>query len=148
MKKSRMQIKAYQAWGDMIRRCMNKKHAFYKLYGARGISVCDHWFWFENFVADLGLPRPGMTLDRKDNNGNYEPDNCRWATPEQQAQNRRDTRMLTHDGMTLCIREWERRLCFGYGTIWSRLHSGLSVDEALSPTKRKSGGDWRKFRCV
>jgi hypothetical protein len=83
----------YRAWKYMCDRCLNDRNAHYKDYGARGIAVCQSWLKFENFLADMGERPAGMWLDRIDNNGNYEPGNCRWTTPAQSGQNRRTVKI-------------------------------------------------------
>lgn len=81
----------YRAWVQMHTRCYNTNYRFYHRHGGRGISVCERWHTFENFFADMGeRPSPDHSLDRKDNDGNYEPGNCRWATRVEQAQNSRN----------------------------------------------------------
>lgn len=80
---------AYGRWMGMHYRCSNPKSKGYKNYGGRGIRVCERWQKFENFLADMGEPPPGLTLDRINNDGDYEPDNCRWATWEEQNNNQR-----------------------------------------------------------
>jgi hypothetical protein len=82
----------YRSWDAMLQRCNNPKNTRYKYYGGRGISVCERWRLFINFLADMGERPPGTTLDRIDPNGNYEPGNCRWATQSQQIKNRRHAR--------------------------------------------------------
>ena len=82
--------KEYNIWNGMIRRCYNIKYKYYKDYGGRGIKICKRWRRsFKNFYKDMGKRPPGKSLDRRDNDGNYEPGNCRWATPTEQARNQR-----------------------------------------------------------
>jgi hypothetical protein len=83
----------HSTWDEMRRRCNYPNHLAYKHYGGRGISVCERWDWFPNFVEDMGERPEGMTLDRIDNDGNYEPDNCHWATDPEQSRNRRNTKI-------------------------------------------------------
>jgi len=86
--------RVYQIWIAMRARCENKKNTSYRNYGGRGISVCDRWQSFENFLADMGEPPVATSIDRLDNYGNYEPGNCRWATASEQARNRRSKKEL------------------------------------------------------
>ena len=79
----------YVTWYAMRQRVTNKRHEHYRYYGGRGIRICTRWRKFENFLADMGPRPPGKTLDRRNNNGNYTPKNCRWATPLEQAQSKR-----------------------------------------------------------
>lgn len=89
----------YRRWGQMIARCENPKAIGYKNYGGRGLSVCARWRTsFNNFLADMGPWSEGMTIDRINNDGNYEPSNCRWANMTEQARNRRTSRKVMFQG--------------------------------------------------
>jgi hypothetical protein len=120
-------------WWTMLARCRNPNAANYHLYGGRGIRVCDRWRKsFENFLADMG-PRPeGMTLDRIDNEGDYSPENCRWATLIEQANNKRNTPYLEWNGVRKSLKEWSRITGIHPETIRHRLLHGWTDEKALS----------------
>jgi hypothetical protein len=117
----------------MKQRCSNKKNKRFNRYGGRGITVCARWRTsFEAFLADMG-PRPlGLTIDRVNNDGDYEPGNCRWATPREQTWNFSRNRLLTFNGESLPIAQWAHRLGFKRSAIGARLQRGWSVERALS----------------
>jgi hypothetical protein len=129
------QTKEYKSWLDMKARCANKKNRFYPNYGGRGIMVCDRWLnSFENFLSDMGKkPNESYTLDRMNNNGNYEPSNCRWATRKEQNRNTRSNKMLTKNGTTKSMAEWSEILGINYSTIRARKRRGFSDEQALIP---------------
>lgn len=131
----------YVAWVSMKTRCHNPRSLNYRGYGSRGIKVCVRWLHsFANFLADMG-PRPSKlhSLDRIDNDGNYNPGNCRWATHVEQQQNTRNNRRLTYNGETLCLSEWARRLGIGRTSLRCRLRH-YPADIALSVGKLSRGG--------
>lgn len=123
----------YKIWTAMKQRCLTPQMPVYKDYGGRGIKVCSRWLKFENFIADMG-PRPSSahTLERQNNDGNYEAANCRWALRSEQQNNRRPCIRLTHNGRTQTIRQWERELGFARGTIQCRIERGWTTERALT----------------
>lgn len=124
----------YQIWKTMRQRCLNTRNPTFRRYGDRGIGICDRWNDFANFLADVGPRPPGRTsLERIDNNGDYEPGNVRWATQSVQMRNTRRNRMLIHDGITLCITDWALRLGVKPSLISDRLDRlGWTVEKALT----------------
>lgn len=123
----------WRIWLHMRQRCELSSHKSFKDYGGRGISVCDRWQHFESFLADMGQrPSRSHSIDRKDNDGNYEPGNCRWVIAEAQANNRRSNRRITYKGKTLTVSQWARRTGIPYQTIYWRLNKGLSAAVVLS----------------
>jgi len=123
----------YKTWRCMIDRCSQPSVNGYKDYGGRGITVCEHWNSFENFFADMGdRPFKGAQIDRNDTNGNYEPSNCKWSTAEQNANNRRNSIILTAHGKSMGITQWARELNLHVTSIRSRLNNGWSIEDALT----------------
>ena len=122
----------YRVWWMMRQRCENPSFTSFASYGGRGITVCDRWREFSNFYADMGDPAPGMTLERIDNDKGYSPDNVRWASRLEQAQNRRTNTLLTHAGQTLTLAEWGRVTGFGKQIVTKRYKSGWSTERILT----------------
>jgi len=126
----------YVIWNAMKQRCFNANSPEYHLYGGRGITVCDEWRNSFEVFRDWALAngyRENLTIDRKDNDKGYCPDNCRWATAMQQANNTRKTRLLTYKGETRSVSEWARILGIRQSTLNMRLNKyRWSVEDALS----------------
>jgi hypothetical protein len=136
--------RTYNAWAAMKNRCKAgpDRPGAYKYYGAFGVTVCERWARFENFLADMGECPPGMTLDRyPDKNGHYEPSNCRWATPSQQSNNtrlRENAIVVTFQGQTLPLIEWARKMGTPYDALRWRFCEGWSPEKMLlTPFRRR-----------
>jgi hypothetical protein len=121
----------HNSWCAMKQRCHYPRHQQFRHYGGRGISVCERWMRFENFLTDMGERPAGMTIDRINSDGNYEPGNCRWAPEAEQARNRRSTINVTRDGVTKCIRDWCDELGLDVDRVYGRIRRGAIPEEAL-----------------
>ena len=123
----------YRQYKNMINRCYNPRVPGFPLYGGRGITVCERWrSSVANFYTDMGAPPPGMTLERLDNDGPYSPENCVWASPKQQARNRRTSHFLTHDGETHTMAAWAEKLHLNVRILQGRIQGGWSAGRALT----------------
>ena len=116
----------------MRQRCHYPGSIGYKNYGERGICVCDRWMnSFENFYADMGDRPEGKSLERIDNDGDYCPENCKWASRSEQGTNQRTNRLLTHNGETMTLAQWSRRTGLSKHVISRRIKIGWSISKAL-----------------
>lgn len=125
----------YKIWCGISARCYNPKKRIYKYYGGRGIKMCTRWRRsFTAFLKDVKRkPSPGHTIDRIDNDGNYEPGNVRWATMSEQARNRRGNHLITINGQTKCLSEWAEIVGIKRETIKSRLNRHWPIERLLEP---------------
>lgn len=126
----------YDCWRAIKRRCYNENRTDYRFYGGRGIKLCERWMIFQNFHNDM-FPtwKPGLTIDRIDNELGYSPDNCRWATRKEQSNNRRSNRLVTFNGETKNCAQWAEQLGLSkFGVIY-RLNAGWPISMALTKEK-------------
>lgn len=123
----------YKSWQAMMGRCFREKGKRFKSYGGRGITVCARWKSFANFYLDMGSrPTPKHSLDRRDNDGNYEPSNCRWATDAEQRANKRNSILVIYNGASVRLMDVPRPTGFTLYHVYGRLKSGWTLDEALT----------------
>lgn len=129
----------YRIWSGMHTRCTNPKTPNFARYGGRGVKVCEQWASFSTFLRDMGEHPAGLSLDRIDNDGNYEAANCRWATNVEQHRNRSDNKIVEFRGESCTLAEWEDRLCMRRGLLRERLLCGWDVERAMTaPLMTKS----------
>jgi len=131
----------YRIWSGMIQRCTNLAHPSYERYGARGIAVCERWRKsFEAFLEDMGVrPAGKVSIERMENEGNYEPGNCVWSDDKWQARNKRNNILVEFDDVTLTLIEWAEILEIPYATLYRRLKVGWSVQKAFTTPKVNRG---------
>lgn len=142
-RKNRETTREYRSWCDMIQRCTNPKHKYWKNYGGRGITICQRWLKPENFIRDMGEKPSECTLERINNEKRYSPENCCWATREKQARNKRNNVYITHDGKTQLLVEWVEETGIPEHIIRWRITHGWIPEKALTTPvgkykKRKS----------
>jgi len=113
----------------MKQRVTNPHHTLFHRYGGRGVTICSRWLDnFANFISDMGDRPKGFTLERINNDGNYTPENCKWASRLEQANNTKNTRLITHNDVTLSQAAWSRKLGVSAATVCVRLKKGLNVE--------------------
>ena len=134
---AKQRSREYFSWSAMVRRCTDPNYVKYPRYGGIGIAICERWLQFSNFMADMGPRPPGTSLDRFPNRkGNYEPGNCRWATPVEQNSNTSKNVLLTFGCETHTVAEWARQLGLTRQSLHFRINNGWSVADALTtPSK-------------
>lgn len=127
----------YQSWHSMKQRCYNSSTNGYHNYGGRGITVCERWLKFENFLEDMGETPEGYQIDRIDNNKGYYKENCRWVTPQEQARNRHNNHLETYNEKTQCLVLWAEEYNIPCDTLLSRLNRlNWSIKKALTTPVR------------
>lgn len=133
----------YRTWQAMKRRCLRPRDDRWNDYGGRGIKICERWLTFVNFLADMGERPPGTSIDRIDNDGDYCKENCRWATPQQQQDNSRQTKLISFNGETRSVRGWARKLSIAQPSMrWRLKHWSLerALTELAAPGARGEEG--------
>ena len=134
------QSRLYRVWLSMRARCDNPKSTSFHNYGGRGIRVCEGWRDFAAFVRDMGVPAPGLTLERRDNDGPYSKANCVWAPRVVQNLNKRNNRLVEFNGERMTATEWARKLGLRGNVVLARLGYGWPIEKVLSPTRYKRNG--------
>lgn len=127
----------YHAWRSMRSRCTNESNRHYANYGGRGIKVCQRWEVYENFLSDMGRkPTKTHSLERNDNDGDYTPENCKWATKSEQTRNRSVSVWIEYGGKKMLVQDWATELGLPYTTLYSRIRNGWTVERAFNTPKK------------
>lgn len=131
---------AFTVRKHMIQRCYNPNNPKYPRYGGRGITVCDRWMGdngLSNFIEDMGQPPAGLSLDRIDNDGNYEPTNCKWSTSSEQSNNTHWANKVTYKGRTQTLSQWAKELGVRRQSLYGRIKDGWSIERAFETPLNK-----------
>lgn len=130
--------RTWRTWASMNSRCNNRNDPSFGRYGGRGIKICERWCAFENFLSDMGERPVGKTIDRKDNDGDYTPDNCKWSTPSEQANNRRRNRILVVKGVAQTASNWAKATGISVNVVFNRIRAGWSDERVVSEPVRSA----------
>ena len=132
MKDSDLQHKRmYWRWLAIKQRCFNNKHPRYKDYGGRGITLCERWLSFDFFLLDMGLPDKDLSIERVDNDKDYSPENCIWATRQTQGKNKRVVKLIDYEGKKITLKELCATIKMNYHSVKTRLQKGMNVEQAI-----------------
>lgn len=128
----------YKTWAAMRSRCNRPNDDAYENYGGRGIKICERWEDFNNFYADMGDRPPGAGIDRINNDGDYEPSNCKWSTHKEQSNNRRVSALFAYQGRTQTLQQWADEYGLAKQCLWDRLNTlNWPIEKALTTPKRR-----------
>ena len=123
----------YSTWKSIRRRCLSPNDPAFHYYGARGIKICQRWRSFRTFLEDMRPRPPGTWIERTDNDGDYDPGNCRWATPAEQSKNKRSNISVSFNGRTMILKDWSAHIGINYVTLYYRIYrSGWPIERALT----------------
>lgn len=136
-KHGRQRSPSWKIWVGVLQRCQDPNSNIFKYYGGRGITVCERWLVFENFLADMGERPAGMSIERNNVNKGYEPGNCRWATKKEQSRNTRVTRWVEWQGKKISLAELSELSTVPYNRLRWRLQRGWPVAEAVDTTDHR-----------
>jgi len=137
----------YQSWKSMHARCLDQKHKRYKYYGGRGITICDRWKEFKNFMLDMGRkPDPKFTIERNDVNGNYEPGNCKWISRKDQGRNRQNSVYVVYEGRKLLLIDLVEELGLSRSVVYGRLQGGWTLAQAIALPLNSAVSNTRRGR--